>query len=138
MKEFTNEHSNLVVLKLGEELHEVLGNYARAHALKSAWVEGIGGAGRVTLGFYKLGEREYTWKEFDDAHEIVSLTGNLAWVDGEPVWHLHGVFSGSDFTAVGGHVKEMVVGPTCELRITPLETPLTRVFDDETGLKLLS
>ena len=31
----------------------------------------------------------------------------------------------------------MTVGLTCELLITPLDTPLTRTFDDETGLKLL-
>ena len=35
-------------------------------------------------------------------------------------------------------MKEMTVGLTCELLITPLETPLTRTFDDETGLKLLA
>lgn len=138
MKEFTNEHSNLIVLKLGEELHETLGNYAREHGLKSAWVEGIGSASHMTLGYYKLGEKQYSWKDFSETHEILSLQGNLAWVDDEPVWHIHGVFGNSDFNTVGGHVKELTVGPTCELHITPLETPLTRVFDDETGLKLLS
>ena len=35
-------------------------------------------------------------------------------------------------------MKEMTVGLTCELLITPLETPLTHTFDDETGLKLLA
>jgi len=138
MKEFTNEQGNLVVLKLGEELHEMLGNYAREHELTSAWVEGLGSASHMTLGYYKLEERQYEWKDFGETHEILSLQGNLAWIGGEPVWHIHGVFGSSDFSTVGGHVKRMIVGPTCELHITPLEAPLTRVFDDETGLKLLS
>lgn len=138
MKEFTNEHSDLIVLKIGEELHEMLGNYAREHELKSAWVEGLGSASDMTLGYYKLGEKQYSWKDFSDAHEILSLQGNLAWIDDEPVWHIHGVFGNDNFNTVGGHVKELTVGPTCELHITPFDAPLTRIFDDETGLKLLS
>lgn len=138
MKEFANEKGNVLVLKLGEELHGVLGAYAREHGLKSAWVQGLGGAGNMTLGYYDIEAREYIWKEFDEVHEILSLQGNLAWVDGEPFWHVHGSFSNREFNSVGGHVKRLVVGATCELYITQLETSLTRVFDDETGLKLLS
>jgi len=138
MKEFANQQANVVVLKRGEELHEVLGNYAREHELVSAWVEGLGGADHMTLGYYRVDEQEYTWKEFNETHEILSIKGNLAWVDDEPVWHIHGAFSDNNFNAVGGHVKELVAGATCELFITYLETPMTRVFDDETGLKLLS
>jgi predicted DNA-binding protein with PD1-like motif len=138
MKEFANLASSVVVLKLDDELHEKLGKYAREHELVSAWVEGLGGAQSMTLGYYDIAKQEYTWKEFGDVHEILSLQGNLAWVDGEPVWHVHGAFSNKDFNSVGGHVKQLIVGATCELHITPLETPMTRVFDDETGLKLLT
>lgn len=138
MKEFVNGTSSVVVLKLGDELHNKLSEYAREHELASAWVEGLGGTSRMTLGYYNIEQRQYTWKEFDEVHEILSLKGNLAWVDNEPVWHIHGAFSNKNFDSVGGHVKELVVGATCELRITPLESPMTRVFDDETGLKLLS
>lgn len=62
----------------------------------------------------------------------------MAWVDSEPFWHVHGTFGSWDLAGVGGHVKEMVVGLTCELLVTPLDGPLTRIFDDETGLKLIS
>lgn len=113
-------------------------DYAREHNLKSAWVSGLGGAGATTLGFYNIETREYEWTDYPKPMEIVNLTGNLAWVDNEPFWHVHGTFSGRDLQAVGGHVKELVVGLTCELLVAPLETPLTRTFDDETGLKLLT
>lgn len=138
MDEFANKESYVVVLEHGSELHKALGEHARDHELASAWVEGIGAAERTTLGIYHLGEKQYTWKEFEAPLEILSLKGNLSWVDGEPFWHIHGVFSDENFTSFGGHVKELVVGATCELLITPLEVPTTRVFDDETGLKLLS
>ncbi len=138
MKEFIDPSHHVVVLQRGDELHEQLQLYARNHTLTSAWVGALGATSRVTVGLYRTEEREYTWKEFEGLYEILSLSGNLSWVDGEPFWHIHGVFSGEDFQAVGGHVKELIVGATCELFITPLDIPMTRIFDDETGLKLLS
>ncbi|MGE5298823.1 MAG: PPC domain-containing DNA-binding protein [Acidobacteriota bacterium] len=137
MKVFPSQNAILLVLNRGEKLHAKLQEFAREHELKGAWVQGLGGSGMMTLGYYNLAEREYEWREYSDNLEILSLHGNLAWVDGEPFWHIHGSFGGRDFASIGGHVKEMTVGLTCELLITPLDTPLTRRFDDETGLKLL-
>lgn len=138
MKSFPSQNATLLVLNRGEELHAKLQEFAREHELNGAWVQGLGGSGAMTLGYYNLTEHAYEWQEFSDNLEILSLQGNLAWVDGEPFWHVHGTFGGRDFASVGGHVKEMAVGLTCELLITPLDARLTRVFDDETGLKLLS
>ena len=137
MKAFANPHSTLLVLKRGEELHDKLQAYAREHELKGAWVQGLGGSGAMTLGYYNLAEREYEWREFSEPMEILSLQGNLAWVDGKPFWHVHGSFGARDFTSIAGHVKSMTVNLTCELLITTLDMPLTRTFDDKTGLKLL-
>ena len=129
---------SLVRLEYGEELHAQLAAYTRETRLASAWLTGLGGAGSVTLGFYDLPTKQYRWKTFDAPLEIVSLTGNLSFVDDAPFWHIHGVFSGPDYQTVGGHVKELRVGPTCELHITPLEHPLTRSYDETTGLKLIA
>lgn len=137
MQQFSNTHGDLVAINSGEEVMAQLTEYASEHSLKSAWMSGLGGAGKATLGFYNIETKAYEWKEFSEPMEILNLTGNLSWIDGEPFWHVHGSFSGRNLAAVGGHVKELVVGLTCEILITPLDTPLTRVFDDETGLKLL-
>lgn len=128
---------SLLVLERGEELHKALDAYAKEAKLDSAWLSGLGGAGSVTLGFYDLPRERYQWKTFDSPLEIVSLTGNLSIVDGEPFWHIHGVFSGPDYKTIGGHVKELTVGPTCELHVTSLSVPLTRELDEDTGLKLI-
>lgn len=137
MKQFTNNLGNILVLKRGEELHTTLIDYAKQHNLKSAWVQGLGGAGTVTLGYYNLSTREYQWKEFTEPFEILNVTGNMSIVDDEPFWHIHGSFGTPDYNVIGGHIQELVVGLTCELLVTPLEEPMTRVFDEETGLKLL-
>ena len=138
MKEFANSNGTVIVIQRGEEVISRITNYAREHSLKAAWVSGLGGAGTVTLGFYDIATKSYEWKALDTPLEILNLTGNLATVDGAPFWHVHGTFGGRDYQAIGGHVKELVVGLTCELLVTSLGTSLTRVFDDETGLKLLS
>src|ERR1044072_5797353 len=138
MKQFADSNSTLLVLKRGEELHSVLADYARETGLTSAWLSGLGGAGKATLGYYSLETRSYQWQEFKGPLEILSLTGNLSMVDGEPFWHIHGSLSDTQLQAIGGHVKELTVGPTCELLITPLSLALTRLPDDETGMKLIS
>lgn len=137
MQQFANEHTQIIVLEKGEDLHTTLQALALSSGWSSAWVQGLGGAALITLGFFDPVKKEYQWKTVTGQHEILGLQGNLAWVDGKPFWHIHGTFSGPDFTVIGGHVRDLLVGLTCEVAITPLETPLTRVFDDDTGLKLL-
>lgn len=138
MQHFSNAQGYLLVVNRGEEVMSKLMEYAREYGLQSAWVSGLGGASDTTLGFYNINTKEYEWTDYPEPMEIVNLTGNLSWVEGEPFWHVHGTFSGRDLGAVGGHVNKLVVGLTCELLVTQLETPLTRTLDDETGLKLLS
>lgn len=137
MKRFPNTQGDLLVIERGEEVHARLMDYTKTAQLQSGWLSGLGGASSVTLGFYNIATRQYEWTTFEEPLEIVNLTGNLAWIDGEPFWHIHGTFSGQDLRAISGHVKELVIGLTGELLITPLETPLTRRYDDATGLKLL-
>lgn len=137
MKEFASSNGTVIVVNRGEEVTTRLTEYARQHNLTAAWVSGLGGAGTATLGFYDIEAKDYEWRQYNTPLEILNLTGNLAIIDDEPFWHIHGTFGTRDYQAIGGHVKELVVGLTCELLVTPLDTPLTRTFDDETGLKLL-
>lgn len=138
MKTYPTENTALIVIKKGEELMEVLNTYALENNLQGGWVTIIGGAARVTLGFFNSEKRDYTWGTFEEQLEITGLHGNLAYVDGKPFWHIHGTFSREDFSVIGGHVKECTIGLTGEVFLSRHDTQLTRVFDDETGLKLLT
>lgn len=138
MKHFPDAAYHLLVLKKGEELMEILNAYAVENNLKGGWVNIIGGAASVTLGYYRHNTNEYKWQTFDEPLEIIGLQGNLAYIDGEPFWHIHGTFSRVDYSVIGGHVKDCVIGLTGEVSLTPHAKQLTRIFDDDTGLKLLS
>lgn len=111
---------------------------ARERNLTSAWVNIIGGASSVTLGYYNPETREYQWTDFTEPLEILGLTGNLAIVGGKPMWHIHGTFGRTDSSVLGGHVRSCTIGLTGEVALTPIDTKLTRIYDDETGLNLLA
>ena len=140
MKHFVDTPSgtHLLVFAKGEELMAGLATFARDQSLDGAWVDIVGGAAAVTLGFFDPTAREYRWRRFEEPLEITGLHGNLSWVDGRPAWHVHGTFSRSDYSVLGGHVKECLVGLTGEVFLTTRRDRLTRVHDEETGLKLLA
>ncbi len=133
-----NSDSTTLILKRGEELIAVLNGYASTKNLAGAWLQaGIGGAGSATLAYYDLEARRYVDRTFDEPLEILSLQGNLAWVDGEPFWHIHGTFGTKEYQSIGGHVKHLDIALTSELLIMPMPTRLTRSYDETTGLKLI-
>lgn len=133
-------YNYIVKLKLGEKLIENLNAFAKEKQLGSMWLSGLGGASHATLGYYDLETREYEWKDFPELTEITSLQGNLSWVDGEPMWHIHATLSDRSFVAYGGHVKEIEAGATVELFLHSRfgDEKLERTYDDEIGLKLLN
>lgn len=138
MRHYQNQHGTVLVLARGEELIESLNNFAKSEPLASAYVAGgVGGADQAVLAFYDFEARDYNYRDFDEGLEILSLQGNLSWVDDEPFWHVHGTLSGADYQAIGGHIKQLRVALTCEILIVPLDTKLTRTYDETTGLKLL-
>lgn len=132
------QNSILVRLERGEKLIENLNSFAVTEKIKGAWLSGLGGAESVELGFYDLETQQYNWQTFNELMEITALQGNLAWVDDQPKWHIHGTFSDRNYRAIGGHVKELVVGGTCEISLQSMsDNPLRRTQDDATGLSLL-
>lgn len=134
---FDGKHYTLRFEK-GEQVVAGLQNFVREQDIVNAWVKGLGGLASAELGFYDLSAQEYHWKKFDEPLELTNLTGNIAWVDNEPVLHLHATVSDKDFHAYGGHLKEAEVGGTVEVMIHAINSKkLLRMQDEQTGLKLL-
>ena len=117
---------------------DILQKFASENQLAGAWLHGFGGASEAELGYYNLATKSYQWRLFPELMEITSLQGNLAWKDNQPIWHVHTTLSGSDFQAVGGHVKKLLVAATCELKLTPTSDKLSRAHDETIGLDLLA
>ena len=129
----------IVRLEKGERLIEQLTKFIQKNNIPSCWISGIGGAIQVELGYYDLDNQKYEWQIIDELLEITSLQGNIAWnSDNELILHIHGSFSKKDMSAVGGHIKELVVGGTCEVFLHRwYSQKLQRSMDSDIGLKLL-
>lgn len=137
MKYYHHHGSYVLVLGTGEELMDMLNSFAQAANLQSAWLSGLGAATVIEIGHFSLTTKQYHWRKFSGRLEITNLTGNLGQLNGKPFWHVHGSFGDESSRALGGHVKRLVVGGTCELLIRKLDQELIRTENLATGLNLL-
>ncbi len=136
MKSRLTETGYLISIEPSEEIVSTLVEFAQKNNILSGTVTTIGAVASVELGYYELTEKQYRWKTFKGTIEIVSATGNIALLEGKPIVHLHGVFSGTDFVAFGGHVRKAVVSAACEVVLIVHGEQLRRSFDEATGLNL--
>lgn len=132
-------YNHLIRLEKGERLTEAMEQYFAESKIEGGWVNGLGAASEVTLGFYNLSSKEYKWCTFANMMEITGITGNIAYdKDGRLMFHLHGTFASDEYQTVGGHIKDLVAGATVELFVHRSYQPMHRQFDDDTGLQLLN
>ncbi|HEX9750623.1 MAG TPA: PPC domain-containing DNA-binding protein [candidate division Zixibacteria bacterium] len=136
---FRRTSSGYVIrLKKGEEIHASLTRFMKAMDIGAGSVTGLGAVTKVALGYFHADTREYDRFEYNDEYELVSLTGNLSYDDGNPRLHAHVVISGPDMKAISGHLFEASIAVTGEFYLTFVDQRIDRVYDDETGLKLLN
>lgn len=69
---------------------------------------------------------------------MAGMQGSLAWQDGKPSIHAHGVVAGDDFKAYGGHILSGKVGTgSLEIMIFVHDRKLERDFDEKLGANIL-
>jgi predicted DNA-binding protein with PD1-like motif len=121
----------------GEVAIETLTRFLDAEQIEFANVSAAGAVAWARLAYWNASSRTYEEREFEEQLEIVSFEGNSSLKDDRPFLHVHGVFARSDFTTIGGHVKELRVHPTLELWLRTEPVPVRRVHDAGSGLDLL-
>jgi uncharacterized protein len=139
MKVRDTETGFLLKLERGEKVLATLQDFCERRGIKGGFVWGLGAVRNAEVGYYDLGKREYYFKNFPEDREVASMQGNIALVEGKPFIHLHAVLSAmtDKLDCVGAHIKEAEVAVTLEVYLTPFVIPLSRAYDEETGLKLL-
>jgi len=132
----STEKGNLIFARLfsGEIIHEELEEVCKKHNVVTAVViSGIGQLKDFELGYFR--ERgDYSPEAFDEAHELLSLSGNIIEQDGKFLFHLHAVLGNRAKEAVGGHLIRGTVEVTNEIVLLKSELELRRRMEDETGL----
>jgi predicted DNA-binding protein with PD1-like motif len=137
MKILADDDRFLVRFEIGEKLPDALIELARARGWQSAQVTGIGAVKGVTLAYYDLAERKYINHPVDGIVELISLIGNLASLDGNPIWHIHCTVADRNGNLKGGHLNTLEVAVTVECSILTGKKAARRAFDNYTGLNLL-
>lgn len=126
----------VVRIDKGEEIVSKVLELARRENIALASIEALGAVDRFTAGVFDVEEKKFRGNTFTGCFEIVSLTGTLTTMDGQPYCHLHMSAGDSQGHVFGGHLNEAFVSATCEMVVRALPGTVERAFDPDTGLNL--
>jgi predicted DNA-binding protein with PD1-like motif len=127
----------LLRLFAGERMPDALVDFARMEGWTSGWMTGIGGVDEVVVGYFDREARVYRERQLDGRFELLSCIGNMAMVEGKPVWHIHITVSDANYQVLGGHLISLRIAVTGEFWLTRGEGLVQRTLDQAIGLKLL-
>ncbi|MCH8315295.1 MAG: DNA-binding protein, partial [Planctomycetes bacterium] len=145
--ELVSTSKDFYILRLdpGEELRQEVEKFCKEQGINAAWVNALGSCKELELAYYNLEKKEYETKTFSERLEIVTAVGNIALKDGEsldktqdlPFIHIHGTFSNSSMSVIGGHINRCIISATCEVSLWKSERAIRRKYDEFTGLHLM-
>ena len=92
--EIVHEADNAYILswKRGEEVLLGFREFLARENIRAGHFMGLGAAESLEIAFYNLVTKQYEKKRTNYDVEILSLTGNVAMMEGKPLIHMHGVF----------------------------------------------
>ncbi|MFQ6091612.1 MAG: PPC domain-containing DNA-binding protein [bacterium] len=131
------EDGYIVRLEKGEEVLSTLTQFVRQQNIQGGTVQGLGAVKDLVLGIFDPHKKEYVKRTFRENLELGNLTGNISYVDGNPMLHCHVTAAGADLRAFAGHLFSAIISATGEFVINPFTDRITRVLDEEVGLNLL-
>ncbi len=133
---FDSEKKSIVLFEKGDEPISLLAELAGTRGVSSHFSM-IGGCSEVVLGYYDIAKQDYYTKNFTAQNiEIITVTGNIAWYEGKPMVHAHGVFGDEEYKTFGGHIMSMLISAVGETAIVWLPEKLEKKTDPASGLKL--
>ena len=124
------------VIDKNEDLFSSLYEIQRTVGFTGAQISGIGALKETEIGFYHCDEKNYDRKVFKDEKELLSLSGNFTFKEGEPFFHLHTVLGNEDYSTCGGHLFSALVAVTCEIFLQTNKMNISRMPNEEIGLSL--
>ena len=123
----------MVRLDRGEEAIGSLTAFVKNTNIPCGFLQGIGSIREVELGYFDTRTNQYRRRRFPEAVEVVSLFGNITWLDNEPFVHAHAAIAGPDQNLLGGHLFSGTVAVTLEIFIRVIPDKLSRSRDPDLG-----
>ncbi|MCD6119213.1 DUF296 domain-containing protein [bacterium] len=112
----------------GENFFETLKDWVKRDRIHGAAI--LGGVGMFEnpkLGYFTGADGKYVFTVFEGCFECLSLQGNIAWRDDEPIIHCHAVLGREDFTIFGGHLADANVAVTIEMFVRTIDPSAIRM-----------
>ena len=132
------DHGYLIRMYPGQEILSSLIKFAKEKNIASAVILGIGGVNKAEIGFFNLKTKEYDRKVLEEDLELVSLLGNLSYVDGEPFIHAHGTFGNAEYQGIAGHCFSLEISVTAEIHLIEFSKKIERSPDSTMRVNLLN
>jgi predicted DNA-binding protein with PD1-like motif len=132
----STESKGLVLVRLfpDEDFLGGLQEACREHGIKTGVVVGaVGMLRQVDLRYFQ-GKGKYSSRVFDEAMELVTLSGIISRHGSGFFAHLHGGFGRSDKSMAGGHLHAAVVAVTAEVALLAADVDVERREEEATGL----
>lgn len=128
-----------IVFERGEEVISLLSEFGEREDVHWASFEAIGAVEDVEIGYYDIEAKEYVFRQETGPFEVCSMNGNLAEFNEQTLVHMHAALARCDASLemIGGHVRSVRVAATLEMSLWLVSQPLTRGYDDDTGLNLI-
>jgi len=128
----------VICLAPGDEIIENINLFLEQEkTISNAYFMGIGAVKTAELAHYRVDNKKYSSKVFEEPMEIGNLTGNVFLNDGKWLIHAHAILANDRFETVAGHLVKGVISAACEIILVKLESTLNKKHSDEIGLKLL-
>lgn len=121
----------VLIFSKGDEVVSGLTEFAQKYNVKSAHYTAIGDASTAKVGWYDSSRKMFKVIPLDEPSEVTSLVGDVAIFNGKPVAHSHVSLATSDGICHGGHLLQMIIGPTLEVFVTVEPTGLYKKLDKE-------
>ena len=102
----------------------------------SGWISGIGAIYNIEIGYYDLDRKKYIKKKIEEEHELLSISGNVAFMNSECIVHTHVAISNKNFQSFGGHLFDAQVAAAGEFKISLLDCRIDRKLSKDIGLNL--
>ncbi|MBO2007658.1 DNA-binding protein [Siccationidurans soli] len=121
----------VLVFAKGDEVMSGLTEFAQKYNVKSAHYQAIGDALSAKIGVYDYSHKQFKVIPITEPSEVTSLTGDIALLNGKPAAHSHLNLAAADGSVRGGHLLELIIGPTLELFVTVEPTALYKRHNEE-------
>ena len=100
------------------------------------WIAGIGAIYNAHIGFYDTENKKYIDKIFEEDCELLSISGNVTYLDSEYFVHTHVSISDQNFKTFGGHLFDAQIAAAGEFKISLFDCRIDRKLCSNIGLNI--